>query len=244
MSDFDPGDDQALDAALARSAEAPSTDDTELDDGLLAALRGGRLEPDEAADLEASLAGDPGGRLLLRANADAETDALVTWAESGARAPRRWLRPALAVAAVALVAVGVWRMQPTPAAGWHLDGPHGGVSAKRGDAAPSSVFTAGSRVRLNVVPRSATTEIAWRAYVGSSKGPLARAPTPSRTPGEGGAVRLEWDAATLFGNKDGRWRVVLVPSDAPDLSGRSAQDARRETVHWLETTVEYQTQAR
>lgn len=244
MSDFDPLDDRALDDALSEAAAAPPADDSDIDDGLLAAMRGGLLDEERTAAIEAQLAADPGGRALLRGQAEADVERLVAWA--GAQAPprrrRRWVAPALALAAGVLAAVALWSAA-TPDATWSLSGPYGYLKTTRSDRSAPAVYTFGTRVRVDVVPSVPSAPLAWTAYVGAPGARLRPAPAPTVAAGSEGAARLEWPAEVLFGNTPGQWIVVLVPSDTPTLVGRALEEARDEAAHWLQTRVEYRAPA-
>jgi hypothetical protein len=246
MSDFDPADDQALDDALAAAAGAPSPDDSEIDDGLLSALREGRLDDERTLALETQLAADPGGRALLHGQADADVERLVAWAggqEPTRRGPWRWAGPALALAAGVLIAVALWRPASTPDVSWSLSGPYGYVKTTRSDTPGAVVYRPGTRVGVDVVPSVPTASVRWTAYVVPRGGTLSRAPAPTVVPGAEGAARLEWPAEALFGNTPGQWTVVLVPDDTPTLVGRSPAAARDEAAPWLQTSIEYRASA-
>ncbi len=255
--DDDPDGDDRLDALLRAAMGGPpgptddaaeaEPDDDDIDDGLIRAWRAGALSDDAGAALEGQLAASPEARALAAASIEPVPEPLLTWAEQQApraAAPRRGWRPLLALAAVALLAVGggLLLLRSGVEHAYVTSPLTGGAATVRSEAAVGGVpvFRPGGVLEVTLRPPQAGEAPPVAAFVAPEGGPL-RAVAAAVERVEGGAVIVRAPAGRLFGSEYGPWRFYVALGDPGRAAGRIFDEAREAgDAQWFEYPLAFE----
>lgn len=264
MSDrLDQNDDNAIDQLL-KTLPKTQAQEQHIDDAVLIAYRAQQLAEDRVAAIDDHLARCADCRDLLAAYAspaiafEIPKQASKQASKEAKVLPFRrraavWAGAAtLLAAAASLVLVLNTQTAIAPAPPYEIAAFEGMVQQTRGEPAPVAkdlpVFLPHSRVLLSLRPKEDLTVAAPHATVLLSHdgGALERAPANAIAVGEGGAVRVSSRASDLFGERFGRWNVVVVLSNDPHgeerWAGRSPADAKSDAQNasWLAIELRYE----
>lgn len=238
-------------------------DPDELDDGVLALWRAGRLDADQTAAVDARLATDAEarGRALAWAQ-DAPNEGHFAAAERAALAGRgRRFTQWLALAAAALLAgLGGWWVSQRSGAeappAYTSGGLQGGMAQVRGDDPPGDaapVYLADGRLEVHLRPATRQAKAPGVLVLVASTppptpdavaaaGPLRLATAASVEVAEGGAVTVRAPAGPLVGNRPGHYtlHLALGPATVEKVVGLSPAEARaaHPGVAWFEHPFE------
>ena len=257
--------DEALDDLLTRIPDVAARTGPCIDDGLLLAYREGRLSQDELSRIDGHLASCTDCRDLLAEFKEVPVE-VRNWARSTLVRPFRWpkmaavsmvITGAVTTFAIGLVVISNERdTHDLPL--YTLIGPTGGMSATRGAAEKTTVFTPSSLFKVVLRPLARVTlPVSMLVFVENAEGRLRIAPPALEAPGtwgasggmgragEGGTFRYELQAGRLFGSDYGRRTIhIVVISGNVDFSG--FEGTRREITdrlhdfRWMTADVIYQ----